>query len=816
MAGTDGCWTLRFGAVMDAATVYLNGVRVGEHDGAYTPFEFAVTDALVAGENVLDVRVVDHPLGSREHLRSAHGKQGWMNRVFPSPPSLYATYGGIWQPVGLRRHGPVAVTDFCVSCDPQDLRVSVEVRNHTDADVAAEVQVALLGQELVAAVSVPARGAGEVAFDVGAVDARRWSPSDPARHDATVRISVDGAESDRTSLRFGLRTFTVEDGLFRLNGQPLFVRAALVQGFRHDVLYAEGTDEQIRSEVLAAKEVGLNVLRLHIKAFDPRYLDVCDELGMLVHCDIPVAEPIAHEELGDSGELAEAALRAVREQIRRDRSHPSVVLWSLMNELGLEGVRTRASDRYELFARALYAAAAELDPSRPIIENDWVNPNAGRVFLSPILTAHWYGRLSEAYLRELARKMALHAGGPRPLYVSEFGDWGLPRAEAEHASSWWAPSQLYEAIAGLPWGGSADDFVTGTQRYQGMSDRLQGEVIRAGGAVGWCLTELTDVPHEYNGLWSLTRAAKQSTTEISRLCQSVLPIVRRATWTVFAGAELPLPLVVSNDGPAVQDGELTIAFGGNVVHASAVGLPSAAVTPVGLPLVHAPEEVGDHSLDISLTGSDDSGGEVHAMNSYRVHVIARPTLAGIRVRVAGGRRVKTALRSLGAEIAPADEPGTPLVVGEGALSRSTGKQAGILLAAGERVVVLAQPPKQSRHLPVPAEAVALATEWGSTPFLFTTDAVTSDVLPRQQVLTTELLSVSPATAWTTIDGRPWAEQTYVGVFKPFPGQLTATVLGRLPVRAGMLWLCQLPLCAAVATGDAAAAGILAAVVRGQL
>jgi hypothetical protein len=330
------------------------------------------------------------------------------------------------------------------------------------------------------------------------------------------------------------------------------------------------------------------------------------------------------------------------------------------------------------------------------------------------------------------------------------------------------------------------------------------------------LTELTDVPQEYNGLWTLTRVPKQSTADVSRLCQVVLPIVRRFTWTVFAGAELPLPLVLSNDGPAVVSGDLTVALDDVVAHASVEGLPAAEVTPVGVPLVRAPAAAGDYSLDLSLTGTDQSGSAVHAVNSYPVHVIARPGLDGTRVRVAGGRRVRQALRSLGAEIVSADDAETLLVVGEDALNRGSGKQARQLLAAGGRVVVLAQSPKAAPHLPVAAEAVALATQWGSTPFLFTTDAVTSAVLPRRRVLATELLSVTPTAAWTSLAGRPWADETFVGVFKPYPGQVTGTVLGRLPVGDGALWLCQLPLCAGVAAGDAAAAGILAALVRGQL
>ena len=150
----------------------------------------------------------------------------------------------------------------------------------------------------------------------------------------------------------------VDEDRLLLDGEPYRMRSALVQGFRADTLYAEGSPEAIRQEVAAAKAAGLNTLRLHIKAFDPAYLDACDELGMLVHCDVPVAEPIAHDELAATGELADRCARAADAQVRRDANHPSVILWSAMNELCLDGLPARAGPGYEGFARRVAAPSA--------------------------------------------------------------------------------------------------------------------------------------------------------------------------------------------------------------------------------------------------------------------------------------------------------------------------------------------------------------------------------------------------------------------------------------------------------------------------
>ena len=125
----------------------------------------------------------------------------------------------------------------------------------------------------------------------------------------------------------------------------------------------------------------------------------------------------------------------------------------------------------------LYDTAAAADPTRPIIENDWIQPDPQEIYRSQILTAHWYGRLSQTYLEELRAKVRPWSGGERPFYLSEFGDWGLP--EPGDADAFWSPDDGFAAeISTLPWAGSAAEFLHQTQTYQGIADRLQIELLR--------------------------------------------------------------------------------------------------------------------------------------------------------------------------------------------------------------------------------------------------------------------------------------------------------------------------------------------------
>ena len=820
-----GYWTLRFGAVMDDAEVYLNGRALGSHRGAFTPFELACT-GLVPGVNEIAVRVTEHPAGSLAHRRSAHGKQGWMNEVFPSPPSLYLTYGGIWQSVWLERQGPARIRDCWVNADPDDLTVEVTATGPAAGrypTVTAIVEV--LGERTM--LPVPAGGAS-VTFRFGEVSAPLWSPGSPVLHDASILLYADGRLSDTRRVRFGLRTIGLRGSSFEVNGVPFKMRSALVQGFSARTLYGAQSRAEAEAEVRAAQHAGLNTLRLHIKAFDPVYLDVCDELGMLVHCDIPVAEPIAYDELGPDGPVTEQCVATAVEQVRRDRSHPSIILWSAMNELGAENPAVRAGPGYEGFARRLFEAVRQADPTRPVIENDWIEPDPERVFRSPLLTAHWYGRLSTRYLASLNDRARRWAQTGRPLLLSEFGDWGLPDLDdggaqgaggargvaGEPAEFWSYGPGLSALVRSTPWPGSVADFVAGTQRYQGTADRFQVELLRQiPGVPGWCLTELTDVPQEFNGLLDLMRNPKEPAIEEIRLAtQSVCPILVRPHWAARSSGTVDAELVIVNDGPAVSDAEVMIRLG-RAEWRCQVDLPAHGIMagrPVSLPCGSPP---GAAKLDITLRHR----GEVLAASAYPVRVVERPAPAAtVRVTVHGDARTHEVLNEAGAAVIAADAAGPGrdlLVIGERSLSARAAAAAASWLGRGGCVLLLAQEEPGLLPLPVPIRLSSLDTAWGSTPFIFTTDEPALTALPQAAVLASELLSASPDYVYTDLGGRPFATETAIAVLKPPPGDLLGTVVGRMAVGQGLLTVCQLPLTDAARGGDPLALALLSDLLR---
>jgi hypothetical protein len=806
-----GHWTLRFGAVMDLAEVHLNGRLLGCNDLPFTPFELDPSAALVAGANELAVRVTDPPVGAPEHPRLPHGKQGWANHVFPSPPSLYMTYGGIWQPVTLRRHGPVAIREVLCSSDPDDLTLRVRVQNLSDDPMSVRLATTSVGLAAAVDVQLDPGADREETIRLGPTGAARWRPEHPVLHEAVVEANAAGTPSDILAIRYGLRRVQVDGGRLLLDGQPYRMRSALVQGFRADTLYAEGDREAIREEVAAAKAAGLNTLRLHIKAFDPAYLDACDELGMLLHCDVPVAEPIAHDELAADGELADRCARAAGAQVRRDANHPSVILWSAMNELCLDRLPARGRPGYEGFARRVAGAVRDADPTRPLIENDWIEPDPDRVFTTPVLTAHWYGRLHAAWLAELDANANRWAGVGRPLFVTEFGDWGLPElADRDDPPFWWTGGWYRAALAELPWPGSAGDFIAGTQLHQGLSDRLQAEVLRRHDHLGgWCVTELTDVPWELNGLFDLERRPKPAAlAELARVSQDVLPMLELYSLAVAAGEQLVAPLHVANDGQPLAGVTVHARLAGAETVVEVADLDGWRAVPAGTVELPTPTAPGAYEVELRLL----AGGREVATNSYPLRVVA--PVEAPPVELVGGEPTAAALRRLGIPIGVAgDAAVATTVVGEGALDEVVGVLVRERLGAGGTVVMLAQAGDAAAYYPVPAVLAHVATAWGSTVFHFTCDQQALPSLPERAVLAGEDATLVPTHLLTKLGAGTWPATTVVGAFKPVPDPLSGPVVGAEPVGGGRLVTCQYRLAEPAGRGDPAALAVLGELLR---
>jgi hypothetical protein len=363
---------------------------------------------------------------------------------------------------------------------------------------------------------------------------------------------------------------------------------------------------------------------------------------------------------------------------------------------------------------------------------------------------------------------------------------------------------------------------------------LQIEVFRRHDTLGgYCVTELTDVPHEFNGLLDLHRRPKPlAVEEIVRANQTVLPMLHLDSLVMRTGGVIAAPLHIANDGEELSDVTVSLRFGSAVglagqrlthvdttdleldaltarfsesVHAVRVGTVAAYGVTTAEPVsILAPDVPGNHDLLLELR----AGGQLVAANRYPIHVVAEPA-APYAVRPVGDPGLAAALEKLGARV----EPTGPTIVGEGGLDAATGADLAARLAAGETVVVLAQQTAAAEHYPIPVQLQAVETEWGSSVFHFTTDSGALPSLPRRNVLVAEESTVQARNVVVRIGDEPFPTEPVVIAYKPVPGAITGTVVGLHQVGPGRLILCQYRLSERAAAGDAAACALLADLVR---
>jgi len=335
-----------FGAVMIAATVYVNGKQAGpEHKGGYTPFSFDITDLVnIGGDNVLSVRV-----DSTE--RSDIPPFGYVVD--------YMTFGGIYRDVELRFVDAYHIANvFARPGDVLDERKKLDVTVYVDnigtLDKTVDVKATLKdakGKTVRAANTtvtlVPNKPSQCRLIMESLAGIELWDLDNPVLYTVHVQIEDD----DAVSTRVGFRTAEFRDQTgFHLNDKPVKLR-----GLNRHQTYAyigqAGPARLQRKDAEILKfDLACNIVRTSHYPQSPYFLDRCDEIGLLVLEEIP-----GWQHIGDDA-WKQLSIGYVRAMIERDWNHPSIILW---------GVRINESRDDHDFYTTTNDLARSLDPTRP-------------------------------------------------------------------------------------------------------------------------------------------------------------------------------------------------------------------------------------------------------------------------------------------------------------------------------------------------------------------------------------------------------------------------------------------------------------------
>jgi hypothetical protein len=335
-AHPNGRHILRFWAVDYLAEVWVNGVAVGGHEGGESPFELDVTDAVnPQGQNMLAVRVLnptEEPIDGIVLKETPH-----RNKVVSYWAGASFDQGGIMDSVELLAVPAVRIEDLFVRANAASgvVRAEINLRNATEKTAPVIVDFTIAPAREGTSLSrlqqrvESAPGDTLAGIELKVENPHCWDLNDPYLYRVTVRMTLDNpsGSSEERSARCGFRDFRFERGYFRLNGRRIFLRSSHTGNHCPLGLQLPHDPDLIRRDLLNVKVMGFNAIRF-IAGVGARYqLDLCDEIGLLVY-----EEPYAAWCLEDSPHMAKRFDESLLGMVRRDRNHPSIVVWGLLNE----------------------------------------------------------------------------------------------------------------------------------------------------------------------------------------------------------------------------------------------------------------------------------------------------------------------------------------------------------------------------------------------------------------------------------------------------------------------------------------------------
>ena len=442
---------LHFGAVDQVTEVTLNDRFLGRHEGGYLPFSFDITDAVTGGENHLTVKAIDNLAHYYPYGKQTNNPKGMW----------YTPVSGIWQTVWLEQVPEQYITGLTITPDLSGIDIIVEGVRSFAVTVDGK-QYTFEGTS----------GRVEIASP------HLWTPDDPYLYPITITAGEDKVES-----YFALRTISIEnkDGINRvcLNGKPIFLHGVLDQGYFPDGIFLPAQPKEFENDVRRMKELGLNLLRKHIKVEPEYFYYACDRLGMLVMQDMvnsgnysflrDTALPtLGMKNLRDDrkplDERQKFFLRHSEDTIRHLHNHPCVVAYTIFNE---GWGQFRADEAYDRLKT--------LDPTRLYdATSGWFAQNK-----SDFDSEHIYFRVKHMEPKT------------RPLLVSECGGYTLDTANRTDGKKTYGY-------------GKCKDSSELTLRIVYMYREMILPSIKDG-LCGCVYTQLSDVEGEINGLYTYDR-----------------------------------------------------------------------------------------------------------------------------------------------------------------------------------------------------------------------------------------------------------------------------------------------------------------------
>jgi len=489
---------LHFGACDYDTTVWADGAEVARHRGGFTPFSANLGPC--AGKTVtIVVRARD-----KHGIPQARGKQ---SSRFASHGCHYTRTTGIWQTVWLEPVATIAMKRPRITPDLASSRFELVVpltAHGPGPNVAGLTLTATLtdahGAVSTATVRADLDFAARLILEISEDRRRLWSTTDPHLYGITLTLAQGETVLDTVESYAGLRSVALSGMAFKLNGEVVFQRTVLDQGYWPESVMTAPTDDELRLDIERSLAAGFNGARLHQKVFEERFFYWADRLGYLVWGEFGDWGCGGFGPSNDHQKMDATYITQWLEAVERDYSHPSIIGWCPLNETHQENSDTIR--QLDDVTRGMWLATKLADPTRPVLDTSGYSH---RVRESDIYDSHDYEQNPEKFAQNMAglkdgqpylnrawdnKAISLPYGG-QPYFCSEFGGiWWNPAA-FDNKESWGYGERVT----------SLDEFYA---RFAGLCDVLLGNPKM----FGYCYTQLTDIYPEENGIYTFDRKPK--------------------------------------------------------------------------------------------------------------------------------------------------------------------------------------------------------------------------------------------------------------------------------------------------------------------
>ena len=492
---------LHFLGVDYECKLFINGKYVAHHKGAYDSFNIDIAPFVKLGNNDITLMVVD-----KQNVDQIRGKQTWKKEPFEC---FYKETSGVWKDVYLEYLNEfyIKTFKFYPSFAGNFVNLELFLNSFTSLkNIKLNVKILFDKKEIYSNGFKINNEKSSLKLKLNKEDIHPWSTDSPSLYDVILTLYVDDEKIDEITTYFGFNEIKIKDRHVFLNDVDTYFKLILDQGYFPKTYYTGSEDEFIKDLTLI-KECGFNGLRKHQKIESPLFYYYCDTLGLLLWQEMP--SPHAY-----SFEMIKNARREILNQIDDHFNSPSIVAYVIFNESW--GVNEIAKDKEESSeVTSMYHLVKDyIKNTRLVISNDgWEHT------LSDILSFHnyeeTYDKIFNLYKEsiDLINKkdyLNVKANETKYMFAKEF------KVNED------APLMLTE-FGGIAYAKDKDkgwgygDSVKDEKEYLKKLSSLMEAIYDLKEIRGYCLTQLSDVEQEVNGLFDFNRKPKVDIKEIKKL-----------------------------------------------------------------------------------------------------------------------------------------------------------------------------------------------------------------------------------------------------------------------------------------------------------